>query len=294
MRLIRAIATKDPATIGYIAAWRALGLVPSPVARWAFEWVAGRMVRREAATAQLRKNLARVVGQEPSEALVTAALKSYARYWAEAFRLPAMPIAQLHAKLEGSVAGVEHLDASLSAGKGVVLTLPHSGNWDMAGVWLVGHAGQFTTVAERLRPEVLYDAFVEFREGLGFEVLAHNGGEHTRSRLGEVLRGGGIVCLLGERDLKGRGVPVTFFGEETTFPIGPAKLAQTTGAALHTVDSFFTNDGWGFSVSPRIEVGDVVAATQQVAYNFEESISRHPQDWHMLQPVWLRDRRALS
>ena len=37
-----------------------------------------------------------------------------------------------------------------------MLALPHSGNWDMAGVWLVQHYGRFTTVAERLKPESLY------------------------------------------------------------------------------------------------------------------------------------------
>ena len=63
-------------------------------------------------------------------------------------------------------------------------------------------------------------------------MLPHTGGEAPPyPRLREVLGGNGIVCLLGERDLTSRGVEVDFFGETTTFPAGPAKLAIDTGAA---------------------------------------------------------------
>lgn len=290
MKILEAVRTKDPAAIGYIAAWKVIGLLPAPVARWAFETAGARFARNEKATALLRKNLARAVGKPASDELVERAMRSYARYWAEAFGLASLSRSDLGSQLDSVVRGQEHLDRSLRKGKGVVLTLPHSGNWDMAGVWLIHHAGRFTTVAERLRPEVLYDAFVEFREGLGFEVLAHEGGQPPFTHLQEVLRAGGIVCLLGERDLKGNGVPVTFFGEETTFPAGPAQLALTTGAALHTVDSHFTDRGWGFEISPALEVDVLEATVQRIADRFETAIAAHPEDWHMLQPVWPTDR----
>lgn len=292
MKLIDALRSKDPAAIGYIAAWKIVGLLPTPMARWLFETAGARVARKEGATRYLRLNLARAVGKPASDVLVEQAMRSYARYWAEAFRLPVLSRHDLGERLDPHVTGREHLDASLSKGKGVVLTLPHSGNWDMAGVWLVHHAGSFTTVAERLRPDVLFEAFVEFREELGFGVLAHEGAEPPFERLQKVLLDGGIVCLLGERDLKGKGVPVKFFGEDTTFPAGPAQLALTTGAALHTVDSHFTPHGWGFAISSPLEVDDLGSTVQRIARNFEASIAAHPEDWHMLQPVWLADRRS--
>lgn len=292
MRVFDALKTRDPAAVGYILAWKVVGVLPMPIVRWIFETAGARVARSLRVTKYLRRNLARVLGKPAPDALVEQSMRSYARYWAEAFRLPVLSRGDLGASLDSAVDGREHLDNSLAKGKGVVLTLPHCGNWDMAGVWLVHHAGSFTTVAERLRPEVLFDAFVEFREGLGFRVIPHVGGDPAFPRLKQVLEAGGIVCLLGERDLKGSGVPVSFFGEATSFPAGPAQLALSTGAALHTVDAHFTDSGWGFSISEPLEVDTLEATVQRIANNFERSISAHPQDWHMLQPVWLTDRQS--
>jgi len=282
------------AALGYLAGWRIVRLLPEPVARALFRAGADKASDHGRGMEQLRRNLTRVVGAENVTAeLVRDSVRSYARYWLEAFRLPAMKDDQrLDARLAAGVVGREHLDASLATGRGVILALPHSGNWDMAGTFLVRHYGQFTTVAERLKPEVLFTAFVEFRESLGFEVLPLTGGRPAFPRLREVLEGGGIVCLLGERDLTDRGIAVDFFGEETTMPAGPAQLAVATGAALHAVHCWFEEDGWGFSVSEEIAVDDVGATTQRLADRFAVNIARHPADWHMLQPQWTADKRG--
>lgn len=281
----------------YIAGWKVVGALPPRAAQAMFNAAADKVSANGAGMDQLRRNLTRVVGaQHVTRALVRDSVRSYARYWREAFQLPRISgDAELMRQLDASVQGLEHLDAGLAKGKGVVLVLPHSGNWDMAGMWLVERYGQFTTVAERLKPEALFDAFVDYRESLGFEVLALTG-EKTPpyARLREVLAAGGIVCLLGERDFGGRGVPVTFFGEETTFPAGPAKLAVETGAQLCVVHSWFTGSaahpGWGMKVDAPVEVTTVEETAQRIADGFERNISAHPEDWHMLQPVWPADR----
>lgn len=290
---------------GYIAGWKAVGLVPPRLAARAAQAAADRVSDDGKGMDMLRRNLARVVGPEHvTRELVREATRSYARYWLEAFRLPRLVgDPQLDAKLTAGLTGREHLDWAVAQGKGVVLTLPHSGNWDMAGMWLVRHYGQFTTVAERLKPEALFDAFVDYRESLGFEVLALTGGKRAPyARLKEVLESGGIVCLMGERDLGHHGVPVTFFGEDTTFPVGPAKLALDTGAQLLAVHSWFTGDpadrasdaGWGMSVSAPLEVTTLEETAQRVADAFAANIAAHPADWHMLQPLWPADVPAPS
>jgi KDO2-lipid IV(A) lauroyltransferase len=200
----------------------------------------------------------------------------------------------LQARLVGALTGQEYLDAALAEGTGAVVALPHTGNWDMAGVWLVGHTGRFTTVAERLRPESLYQRFVAFREALGFEILPLTGGPRPAATvLAERLRDNGVVCLLADRDLSAGGVPVTFFGEETRMPPGPAHLAASTGAALLPVGCWNTEDGWNFRIHPPIRVtgglGGVAAATQALADVFAADIAAHPTDWHMLQKLWLAD-----
>lgn len=278
----------------YAAGWMAVRAMPEFAARSAFD-AGARYAARGGGPEQLRKNLARVVGVPPAEvpdALMRASLASYARYWREAFRLPSMDLSALAGELDASFRGADNLDAALSAGRGAVCALPHSGNWDMAGVWFTQTRGTFTTVAERLEPESLYRRFVRYRESLGFQVLPLSGGERPPFEvLCDRLRDNGLVCLMADRDLTRTGVEVDFFGEVTRMPAGPAKLAIATGAALLPVHCWFDGDGWGFEVFPPLDCGsgDVGAVTQALADRFAANIAAHPEDWHMLQPQWLAD-----
>ncbi|HEY0639392.1 MAG TPA: phosphatidylinositol mannoside acyltransferase [Pseudonocardiaceae bacterium] len=282
---------------GYAAGWRLVRALPAPFARRMFTFGADLATRRGGASVtRLRANLARVrPDATPAEldALVRAGMRSYARYWCETFRLPAMDLDALRADVGPRIRGLEHVEASIAAGRGTIVALPHSGNWDVAGVWLSGRCGRFTTVAERLRPESLYRRFVAYRESLGFEILPLTGGtEPTGEVLARRLAANGVVCLVADRDLGAGGVTVDFFGEPAKFPVGPARLAERTGAALLPVGLWFTEDGWGFTVHPPVVADSTKAAVQAVADAFARDIAAHPEDWHMLQPFWLADRPA--
>nr|WP_238950947.1 phosphatidylinositol mannoside acyltransferase [Mycobacterium sp. IDR2000157661] len=269
--------------------------MPEFFARNAFE-AGAHYAARGGGPEQLRKNLARVVGVSPErlpDGLMRASLASYARYWREAFRLPTMNHEALGRELV--VHDIDRLWSALDAGRGAILALPHSGNWDMAGVWLVQNHGTFTTVAERLKPESLYNRFVAYRESLGFEVVPLTGGDRPPfDVLLERLRSNGVVCLMAERDLSRSGVQVDFFGEATRMPAGSAKLAIATGAALLPVHCWFERDGWGMQVFPEVDAssGDVTVITQALADRFASNIAAHPADWHMMQPQWLADLPA--
>ncbi|CAM4436557.1 Phosphatidylinositol mannoside acyltransferase [Mycobacterium basiliense] len=290
----RRVVTGAATDWAYAAGWRVVRSMPEFAARNVFD-TGARYAARQGGPEQLRKNLARVVGLRPSDvpdALMRASLQSYARYWREVFRLPTMNLRKVARQIDGSIRGKEHLNAALAAGRGVVLALPHSGNWDMAGVWLAQMHGTFTTVAERLKPESLYRRFIDYRERLGFEVLPLSGGARPPFEvLCQRLRDNRVVCLMAERDLTRTGVEVDFFGESTRMPAGPAKLAIETGAALLPTHCWFENKGWGFSVSPALDrsSGNVGAITQALADRFAGNIAAHPADWHMLQPQWLAD-----
>lgn len=279
---------------GYAAGWRLVRALPDGLARKLFDLGADFSAARGGGPKQLRRNLARILDVTPDavpDELVKASVRSYARYWREAFRLPSMNLDAQAAVIDGCVSGREHLDAAIAEGNGAVLALPHSGNWDMAGMWLVRYYGRLSTVAERLEPESLYQRFVDYRESLGFEIFPLSGGERPPFELlSDRLRENRIVCLLSERDLARHGVPVTFFGEPTRMAPGPAKLAIDTGARLLPVHCYFDGDGWGFSIAPRVDVSDgLEQATQELADVFAANIAEHPEDWHMLQPLWLAD-----
>ena len=294
----RADAVARLTDAGFAAGWRAIRLLPEPVAQRLFAAGGALAVQRQGrGVRQLRANLDVVTGGRLDDAALTdltrRGLQSYARYWEEAFRLPTLS----RDRIVGSstMLGREHLERARAEGRGVVLALPHSGNWDAAGVWLVDWlGGPFLTVAERLRPESLYRRFVEFREGLGMRVVPLTGGERPSSVvLREWLTAGGTTCLLADRDLSGSGVPVTFFGRRSAMPGGPALLAAQTGAVLLPAVCQFDGSGWRFVVHPPVPVDGpgrlrerVTAAMQQVADAFAATIAERPEDWHVLGRIW--------
>jgi phosphatidylinositol dimannoside acyltransferase len=287
---------------GYGLGWSVVRRLPESWTRRAFRFFADLAWRRRGPSVRvLEGNLRRVIGSaEPDSelrGLSRQAMRSYARYWLEAFRLPVIPVHRLVSGMHvtGHVQSVfEYLEAS----RGVILALPHMGNYDLAAAWLrVMGAGPITVVMERVKPESLYDRFVEFRERLGVEVLPTSGG--TTSAFGVLvqrLQAGTIVGLVSDRDVTGRGIEVEFFGEKARMMGGPAALAAQTGAALMPVILWFEGDQWGAHVHEEIPVpveGDAAqntaAMTQQLARIFEAGIRDHPQDWHMLQRVFVAD-----
>lgn len=247
----------------------------------------GRGVRR------LEANLARIAPlDEPDlRRLSRRAMRSYLRYWTEVFRLPRWTPEQIR---DGVIPHhTDRVKDSLRSGRGVVAALPHMGNWDLAGAWACDDGMPVTTVAERLRPESLYDDFVRYRHGLGMEVLPLTGGPPTRPILERRLREGRFVCLLADRDMSRHAVSVPLLGEPARLPVGPAVLAQSTGALLLPVTTSYEGRRMHLRVHEPVDVGSgdgaIEKATATVADVFTESIRRDPADWHMLQRVFESD-----
>ncbi|WSQ07809.1 phosphatidylinositol mannoside acyltransferase [Streptomyces sp. NBC_01231] len=283
----------------YGLGWGVVKKLPEPVAVRLGRSIADLAWKRRGKGVQrLESNYARVVPDASPERLAElsrAGMRSYLRYWMESFRLPAWNAERVKGGFDPK--DVHHLTDGLASGRGVILALPHMANWDLAGAWVTTKLGTpFTTVAERLKPETLYDRFVAYREGLGMEVLPHSGGT-AFGMLARRLREGGLVCLVAERDLSSSGVEVEFFGETTRIPAGPALLAQQTGALLLPVTLWYDDSPvMRGRVYPPIEVpgtGTRAKKTsvmaQALADAFAEGIADHPEDWHMLQRLWLAD-----
>ena len=285
----------------YAAGWAAVRGMPEPLARRQFDALADTVwARHGKGVARLESNLRRVLGAGVTDRqlrrVTHLGVRSYFRYWCEVFQLPRMKAADLVARMH--VDDEWRLRDAVAAGDGMILVLPHMGNWDHAGAWLASTGVPFTTVAERLEPESLFARFVEFRESLGMEVIPLTGGERPPyDVLADRLRAGGTLCLLGDRDLTATGIEVDFFGSAARMPAGPAALAHDTGAALLPVTLHYPDRRrWGGRIHPRIDVppaGDraekISVMTQHVADAFADGIAEHPQDWHMLQRVWVDD-----
>ncbi|MFE9839680.1 phosphatidylinositol mannoside acyltransferase [Streptomyces sp. NPDC005551] len=283
----------------YALGWSTVKKLPEPVAVRLGRIIADlAWKRRGSGVRRLESNYARVVPDATPERLSElsrAGMRSYLRYWMESFRLPAWSAERVRTGFDPK--DLHHLTDGLAAGKGVVVALPHLGNWDLAGAWATTGLGiPFTTVAERLKPESLYDRFVAYREGLGMEVLPHSGGS-AFGTLARRLRAGGLVCLVADRDLSSSGVEVEFFGEKARMPAGPALLAQQTGALLLPVTLWFDDSPvMKGRIHPPVEIPatgtraeKTSVMTQALADAFATGIADHPEDWHMLQRLWLAD-----
>ncbi|MFF8969411.1 phosphatidylinositol mannoside acyltransferase [Streptomyces sp. NPDC014995] len=283
----------------YGLGWSTVKRLPEPVAvRLGHTLADLAWKRRGKGVLRLESNYARVVPDASPERLAElsrAGMRSYLRYWMESFRLPVWSPERIASGFDPK--DLHHLTDGLAAGKGVVIALPHLANWDLAGAWATTKLGiPFTTVAERLKPETLYDRFVAYREGLGMEVLPHSGGS-AFGTLARRLRDGGLVCLVADRDLSASGVEVDFFGDTARMPAGPALLAQQTGALLLPVTLWYDESPvMRGRLHPPIEVPEsgtraekTSVMTQALADAFATGIADHPEDWHMLQRLWLAD-----
>jgi len=277
--------------------------IPERVAYGVAHLAGGWAARRSGKAAQVAANLSRITGAPPDSeevrSLVVAAFRSYARYWLETFRLVREGPEFFRERFRPE--GDHNIDAVLGRGRGAVVAVGHLGNWDAAGAWVGARGNRLVTVAEVLKPRRMFDFFADHRARLGMTIFPAEPG--VTERLVASVREGAVVAILADRDLKGTGIPVTFFGEETTFPPGAASVALRSGvpllvAGVYAIELPGGKRGWQADISAPIELPDepgpnaVAELTQQIATHLEEYVRRRPEEWHVFQPFWIRDRKA--
>lgn len=287
--------------LGYVVYRIASGLfgaLPEPVMRGIGElggtiWYLVSPGRRRL----VRRHMGRITGgSEPVEPLVRRAFRSYGRYWAEVFWI--RPRRKRELVDHSVVTGAEVFQKAVATGDGVILALPHMGNWEIAGANAEDLGGPVLAAAEALANPKIVEWFVDTRAGMGIEVVLAGRGHRATASLARRVADGGVIALLADRDITGRGVEVEFFGERTTVPPGPAALALRGDAVVLPVGSYFA-DGRGhrYAIGDPIELerGDtgpdaVAKAAQTIASAMEEVIRVRPEDWHCFVPNWPSDR----
>lgn len=219
----------------------------------------------------------------------------YGRYYAEALWARARRVEAMLAETE--VVGLDRLVEARDAGTGMILALPHMGNWEAAAPIAIGVGVPIVAVAEALPNERITDWFTAMRAEFGIEIVLATGRTEVMRRLEQAIADNKAVALLSDRDIKGRGVEVEFFGERTTLPPGPATLAVRTGAPLLPVGCYFTEAGYRVVVHDPLPVPEsgsrrdkVTGLTQELARTLEGIIAEEPVQWHLVQPNWPSDR----
>ena len=292
------------ALVGYRAGWSLVRRMPARLAYGTFDVIADVVWRRRGkGVERMRSNYATIRPElTPPEldALVRAGMRSYLRYWCDSFRLPDRSVEDL---VDGVRAvGDDAVRARLQSGRSAVIFLGHLGNWDFGGAWSTTQLAPVTTVAERLKPEELFDEFLAFREGLGMRIIPLTGGSDVFRELTRACRSGALVALLADRDLTNGGIEVDFCGQRARMAVGPAALAVNTGAALHPCIVHYEPHPRGHGWRTVVTFHDAVAPptqgtsrekiqvmTQACADVLSQAVREHTHDWHMMQRVFTKD-----
>lgn len=277
----------------YFAGWKLVRTLPEKIAYSLFDQLGVITLRRNGARIQrLRGNLQRVCPDKDPAAmdqLMQSAVSSYMRYWCDTFRSPDWSKERISSTT--TVTREELLTDPMRDGRGVVVALPHAGNWDHAGAYFCAMGFPLVTVAERLKPEALFNKFLEYRQNMGMEVLSTD--SKAMGTLMQRARDGALIALVADRDLSRSGVDVNFFGHPARMPAGAALLAVRTGIPLITAFVSYTKSGIHIEFNSvtipteGAETERVSQVVQNCADYFAKGIASAPQDWHMLQRIWI-------
>ena len=301
-------ATDTVSVLGFKLGWRTLRALPERAAYGLFDRVADVAYRRGGRGVQrLRANYARARPElSPAELdeLVHAGMRSYMRYYCEAFRLPSLAKEDIQRAVVAYDA--EEPQALAAQGQSIVVFVGHLGNFDLAAAWSASNIGPVTTVAERLKPEEVYQEFLAFRRSIDMDIIPLTGGEDPFAALVRGTRAGGrVVALASDRDLTRNGVEVDLLGHRARMAKGPAVLSLLTGAPLYAAAIHYERvprgEGLGghrtvvqFSerLAPRVDGTTAEKAqdlVQQCADHIAATIREHTSSWHMLQRVFVED-----
>jgi phosphatidylinositol dimannoside acyltransferase len=220
--------------------------------------------------------------------LVRSAFRNHARYYLETIRAPSYPADRIESIVD--VPGWDDLRPVL-AGRPAVIVSWHLGNFEPFGTFLGRHGLRPLAPVEEIEPRALYE-FLAARRGGGTVELVPLA--EARRPLSRRLRDGGLVAIIGDRDLPGTGLEVTLFGHRTTMPIGPAALALAHGATivagrcLRTGPDRYRAEGVPIEVvSTGNRRADTATIVARLAAQLERDIAAAPdQWWGAFQPRW--------
>ena len=249
--------------------------------------------------AGLVENLRRVFPEYSEDEIIDLMqrnAKNYGKFWVDLFKMP-------HLKLDyrrslARIEGLENLDRVLARGRGCIVVTIHMGGWEgCAALW--GSLDQYCSalIAEVLEPPALWRRLLELRQSSGVEIIPL--GRNAPRTIIRRLQENWIVAGAIDRDILGSGKPYQFFGATAAIPSGLVDVAQRTGAGLLPIITLREpDDTYRFVgmeplwVGP--EAGAVDAAMEKLLRIFEECIRQHPDQWHVMEPIWTQAQPGVA
>lgn len=195
-----------------------------------------------------------------------------------------------------SVKGLEHYEAALNEGKGVLLITGHFGNWEMglAAMALLSRPPIF--MARVLDSAFLEEGSTYVRSTLGIGIIHKENAMRPMLRL--LKQGEAVKMLIDQNVSVYDGVFIDFFGRPACTTSGVALMAMHTGAAVLPVFTSRMPDGTYLTeIGPKVETvhtgdrdRDVVTNTQNYATVIENHIRKYPKQWLWVHQRWKTKR----
>ncbi len=242
-----------------------------------------------------RRNLAQVMGASPDDPQVAAAartaFRNFGRYIFEMFHLPVRDDAELRERLRP--VGLHHLDAAMRRDRGVILVTAHLGNMDASTIMLslIG-APQTLAAADEVRPRLFMSYLRDARRRWNVTLVPP---QKIGRRMLMALRRRRLVALFVDLGIQQTGgVRVTFFGRDTYFPAGAARLSRISGAPIVFGASIRTGaERFDVVVCEPVlprdtgnETADMEAMMQELVGQLEAMVRRYPEQWYMFRDMW--------
>ena len=252
-------------------------------------------------------NMAHVLGpgtpRRRHKAVVRGVFRNVMRNYFDLFRAPDMRDEEIDRLVDFDEEGWKRVVAFQESGRAVVLVTAHFGSFDMMTHVISRRAPGLVTLIARVKPAWLSDFIIQLRGARGLKMSLVDEDEGSGTNLGAlknsmtILRHGGLLGVMADRNMESKGVTIKFFGYDTVVAPGVAKIAlRTKAAVVPTLCYRLPGDRYSLRFEQPIEPkgsasnpDDIKALLSTIFACLEEHFGRNPEQWVLLQSVWRRE-----
>ncbi len=270
--------------------------VPRPLGYWVSDRFGDYFHHRNVhLRANVEDNLRHVFGADVSDARMRGAtqrvFRMQARNGFDLLRVPRVSLKRLdrQTRVDGDWTAVDNV---LTEGRGVILVTAHYGAFDIMGQYIAHRGYDAWLLVGRTTSRFVHDAVTYMRQSRGWHIEQVEEPNSVRHML-KALKDGKLLGMVVDRDWTGNGVPVTFFGAQTTLPNGHIRMALATNAEIFTIMTpRLPGDRYGFTIRhvPLQRTGNREAAVtenmRRILANIETTIAIDPGQWVLFRRVW--------
>ena len=233
-------------------------------------------------------NLSAILPKEKRDLCAKNAFINFAYYLVDFFRQDKLNKSFIDKYV--TVQGLENLDTAFKNNQGVIILTAHLGNYELGAAVASILGYPLHAIALPHKDKRTNKLFNDQRGSVGVKVIPT--GIAVKKSL-SILRRGGIVCFLADRDFSGTAQELDMFSRKAPLPKGPAFFTLKSGACI--VPTFFLRENKNFYrlvfdepiYFNREEFKDETDVIKRYIPVLEKYIRDYPDQWYMFERYWL-------